>query len=148
MGLTEPGGRAAMRMAELTRSGCARQGRWFWHNGAVVVAASRYAYPMAGLSKAKLAEMVEDAIVDAYGDEEQVMGFQAVIEDNLKVPFATSVLGVKVTVESVHIGNGNDILAICARNGIRQAVRIVDLPLPEPPPAGAEWIDAYRHWMG
>jgi len=22
----------------------------------------------------------------------------------------------------------------------------LDLPLPSPPPAGAEWIAAYRHW--
>ena len=23
-----------------------------------------------------------------------------------------------------------------------------DLPLPSPRPAGTEWIDAYRHWVG
>lgn len=102
---------------------------------------------MAGLSKAELAAMVEEATVDAYDEDEQVMGFHAMFEENLKLPFVTSVLGVNVTVESVNIGSGNDILAICARGKIRQAVRIVDLPLPKPQPAGAEWIDAYRHWL-
>jgi hypothetical protein len=29
-----------------------------------------------------------------------------------------------------------------------QAIGILDLPLPAPPPAGAEWIEAYRHWAG
>jgi hypothetical protein len=28
------------------------------------------------------------------------------------------------------------------------AIRVVDLPLPAPPPAGAEWIEAYRRWLG
>ena len=30
--------------------------------------------------------------------------------------------------------------------GRRQAIDVLDLPLPEPLPKGAEWIAAYRHW--
>ncbi len=30
----------------------------------------------------------------------------------------------------------------------RAALPVSDLPLPTPPPSGAEWIEAYRHWMG
>jgi hypothetical protein len=26
-------------------------------------------------------------------------------------------------------------------------IPILDLPLPTPPPGGAEWIEAYRHWL-
>lgn len=103
---------------------------------------------MAALSKAELAAMAEEATLDAHDEEEQAMGFYDLILENLKVPFMTSVLGVDVTVESVDMGAGNGILAICARGGIRQAIRVVDLPLPEPPPVGAKWIDAYRYWLG
>jgi Calcium binding len=92
--------------------------------------------------------MAEEAMVDAYGDDEQAMGFHTVIADNLMMPFVTSVLGVDVIVEGVDLGEDNGILAICAREGARQAIRVVDLPLPEPPPAGEEWIEAYRHWLG
>jgi len=28
----------------------------------------------------------------------------------------------------------------------RQCIPILDLPVPTPPPGGAEWIEAYRHW--
>lgn len=35
---------------------------------------------------------------------------------------------------------------MCARRESRQPIRILELPLPEPPPEGAEWIDAYRRW--
>jgi Calcium binding len=103
---------------------------------------------VAALSKAELAAMAEEATVDAYGEDEEAMGFQAMIADNLKVPFVTSVLGVHVTVEDIDLAEDNSILAVCRRGGIRQAIRVVDLPLPEPPPAGAEWIEAHRHWLG
>ncbi len=91
--------------------------------------------------------MAGEATVDAYGEDEQAMGFHAMIVDNLKVPFEASVLGVDVTVEDIDLADDNSILAICARGGIRQAIRVVDLPLPTPPPEGAEWIEAYRHWL-
>lgn len=92
--------------------------------------------------------MTEKATVDADGDDEQAPGFHAMIVDNLKIPFVTSVLGVEVTVERIGPGEGNSILAMCARSGIRQADRVLDLPLPEPPPAGTHRIEAYRHWLG
>jgi hypothetical protein len=36
---------------------------------------------MAELSKAELDELVEQAIVDAYGEDEQVAGFYTMIEE-------------------------------------------------------------------
>ena len=100
------------------------------------------------MSKAELAAMAEEATVDAYGDDEQAVGFYTVIADNLETPFVTSVLGADVTVEKIDLADDNSIVAICARDGIRQAIRLLDLPLPQPPPAGAGWVEAYRHWLG
>jgi hypothetical protein len=40
------------------------------------------------------------------------------------------------------------IVAICARGKHQQAIPILDLPLPDPPPQGTEWIAAYRRWAG
>jgi hypothetical protein len=99
------------------------------------------------LSKAELAVMAAEATVDCYGEDEQVSGFYTMIGDNLEVPFGTTVLGVDVTVEDVDLKDDGCIVAICARGGIRQAIRVVDLPLPTPLPADAEWIEAYRHWL-
>jgi hypothetical protein len=92
--------------------------------------------------------VAQEATIDAHDEHEQAMGLHEVIVDTLMVRFVTGVFGVDVTVESVDSGEGNGILAIGARGGIRQAIRVVALPLPEPPPAGAEWIDAYRYWLG
>lgn len=92
--------------------------------------------------------MAEEATVDAYGEDKQAVGLYTMIVDNLALPFVTSVLGADVTVEDIDLGEDNSIVAICARDGIRQVIRVVDLPLPEPPPAGVEWVEAYRHWLG
>jgi hypothetical protein len=56
------------------------------------------------------------------------------------------VLGVAVTVERIDLTPSDEIVAICRRGTSRQAITILDLPLPAPPPAGAEWIEAYRRW--
>jgi hypothetical protein len=53
---------------------------------------------------------------------------------------------VDVTVKRVDLRDDGCVVAICARGGIRQPIPILDLPLPDPPPDGAEWINAYRHW--
>jgi len=100
------------------------------------------------LSKARLDRLVEEAIVDCYNESEQVTGLYTMIEDNLALPFETTVLGVPVTVERVDLTQREEIVAVCRRSGVRQTVPIIDLRLPSPPPAGAEWIDAYRHWLG
>ena len=68
--------------------------------------------------------------------------------DSLKVPFVSGVLGVDVIVEDIDLADDGSILDICACGGIRQAIRVVDLPLPAPPSAGAKWIEAYRYWLG
>jgi Calcium binding len=95
--------------------------------------------------KAELDALIAEAIVDAYTDDEQLTGFAVMIEDNLAVPFETTVLGVTVTVKKID-QTESGIVAICVRGKHRQAIPILDLPLPDPPPHGAEWIAAYRRW--
>jgi Calcium binding len=96
------------------------------------------------LSKAKLETLVEEATVDAYGDEEQKVGFLTMLQDHLALPFSVSILGVDAVVEKVDMTRDGRIVAICRREGIRQRVEILDLPLPKP--AGSEWIAAYSYW--
>ncbi len=99
-------------------------------------------------SKARLDELIEQAIVDCYNESEQVTGLYTMIENNLALPFKTTVLGVPVSVDRIHLTRQEEIVAVCRRGGVRQTVPLLDLPLPSPPPAGTEWIAAYRHWLG
>ena len=95
-----------------------------------------------------LDKLIEEATTDAYSESEQAGGFFAMIEEKLSMPFATRVLGQVVTVARVDITSRDQIVAICVHGKATQAIPILDLPMPDPPPEGAEWIDAYRRWCG
>lgn len=99
------------------------------------------------VNAARLDEMIEEATIDCYNESEQTIGFFTVLEDNLAVPFITTVLGVEVTVETVDLNDADEIVAICHRGRERQRIPILDLALPSPKPEGAEWIEAYRRWI-
>ena len=92
--------------------------------------------------------MIEEATVDAHEEAELATGWFTMFEDHVELPFDTKVLGVAVSVTSIDLRNDNQIVAICTRGRDRQAIALVDLPLPSPRPAGSEWIEAYRHWIG
>ena len=98
------------------------------------------------VSKAKLEELIEEAVVDAYTEEEQAGGFLTMIQEHLDLPFSVSILGADAVVEKIDMARDGRIVAICRQGGARQKIGIFDLPLPTPAPAGAEWITAYHHW--
>ena len=93
-----------------------------------------------------LDQMIEEAIIDAYGESEQTTCFYTMIEDNLAMPFETEILRIKVTVKRIDMTDDDQIVAVCARGNSHQRVPILELPILYPPPKGAEWIEAYRRW--
>lgn len=97
-------------------------------------------------NKAKLEKLIEEAVVDAYNETEQAVGFLTMMQEHLEVPFSANVLGVEVVVEKVDMTRDGRIVAVCRRDNIRQRIGILDLPLPTPAPAGTDWIAAYRQW--
>lgn len=99
------------------------------------------------VTTAQLDALIEEATVDCYNEAEQVTGLFTMVEEHLVTPFTTVVLGVDVVVESVDLADNYQIVAACCRGNTRQAISIVELPMPTPPPDGAEWIAAYRRWL-
>lgn len=102
--------------------------------------------PRTRISTCRLAQMIVEANVDAYGESEQTTGWLTKLEEQLELPFETVVLGVRVSVVSIEERDGNQIAAVCKRGKDKLAVGLTDLPLPSPRPDGADWIDAYRVW--
>jgi hypothetical protein len=98
------------------------------------------------LSRARLDELVEEALVDAYGDSEQAAGFYTMMENELRLPFEAEILGVTASVESIGITEDDQLVAVCRNGSATQRISLTELPLPSPPPPGAEWIVAYRYW--
>jgi hypothetical protein len=97
--------------------------------------------------KSKLEDLIHRAVLDADNDEEQQMGFYEALEEHLKFPFRTAVAGSLVVVRGLEVGEDDEILAVCVRGGEKVGIPLLDLPLPKPPPKGAEWIEAYRLWV-
>jgi Calcium binding len=98
------------------------------------------------LSKARLDELVREALVDAYGESEQVTGFYTMVENDLRLPFETNILGVAASVEKIDLTEDDQLVAVCRNGKTRQRISLSELPLPSPLPEGAEWILAYRYW--
>jgi hypothetical protein len=96
--------------------------------------------------RAELDALIDQATVDCYNDHEQITGLFTMIDEHLAVPFDTEVLGMTVTVTKIDLTINHEIVAICRRDTHEQTIPILDLPLPAPPPDGAEWIEAYRRW--
>jgi hypothetical protein len=107
---------------------------------------ARKASTLSRIPAARLDALIEEAIVDAYNEAEQAVGFHVTIEQHLALPFETVVLGAVVTVKKIDVTARGHIIAICYRGRERQVIPALELPLPDPPPAGWEWIEAYRRW--
>jgi hypothetical protein len=97
-------------------------------------------------STVHLDKLIEEATVDCYNESEEITGIFTMLEENLVVPFVTKLLGVEVMVERVDLNKADEIVAVCRRGRERLRVPVIGLPLPEPKPKGADWIDAYRRW--
>jgi hypothetical protein len=97
-------------------------------------------------NKAHLDALIAEAIMDAYNESEQTVGFYTMMENSLALPFETEILGINVAVEQIEMNEEDAIVAVCRRGSKRLRIPLLDLPLPSPTPGGAEWIAAYRYW--
>ena len=83
-------------------------------------------------STAYLDKLIEEATVDCYNESEEVTGIFTMLEENLAVPFVTTLLGVEVTVERIDLNKADEIVAVCRRGRERLRVPVIELPVPEP----------------
>jgi hypothetical protein len=100
-----------------------------------------------GYDREYIEALIEEATVDCYDEYEQPTGLLTMIQDELDMPFTTRIFGLEVAVVAVEQDDsGLGVVAVCERQGERQRLSLSDLPLPSPPPEGAQWIAAYRLW--
>ena len=98
------------------------------------------------LSKSELDEMIEEAVVDGYGESEQITAFYTMIEDNMTFPFESVILGAKVQVKKVDLTDDERIVFVCRRGRQQLLLDVRELQYSNPPPDGWKWNEAYRHW--
>jgi hypothetical protein len=97
---------------------------------------------------ARLEKMVEEAMVDAYTEEEQTVSFLTMLEDSFSFPFHSFALGNPVEVVKFDLDEGGrSILAVCRLRGKVYRINATSLEWKDNRPAAADWIEAYRFWL-
>ncbi len=97
--------------------------------------------------RARLEELIDEATIDCYGEDEQHSGLLTMIEDNVDCPFRARIVGEEVEViEFEWPKSGYGLYAICERDGKKHRVDINSLEWVKPYPDGFEWIEAYLLW--
>ena len=101
-----------------------------------------------GLAKADVEQSLEDATVDAYGDDEQHTGLLTAIQDELEFPFQVQVLGETVTVVDMEWPENDEygLDLVVERNGQRHRVEARSANLLPPFPKGHLYLAAYLDW--
>ena len=94
--------------------------------------------------------LLEEILVDANGDDEQLTAFQQAFDTSVRFPFPARVVGVPVEVTGVLYERDarRGLVAICRREGQPHRVTLVDLT---PGPVKVETsmlLEAYRRWSG
>ena len=74
--------------------------------------------------------MISEAIVDCYNENEQATGLFTMVEENLRLPFSTTVLGIQVNVQKVELNDAGEIVAVCSRGPEKQRIPLEPIPIP------------------
>ncbi|MGQ0433134.1 MAG: hypothetical protein ACT452_12090 [Microthrixaceae bacterium] len=96
-------------------------------------------------------ELIEEVIVDAYGEYEQLSSFCQAFEDGARFPFRGRVVGVEVEITAVD-SDGDErhgLVAVCCRGDEHHTVSLLDVTATGPLPLNTrQLLDAYRRWSG
>jgi hypothetical protein len=100
------------------------------------------------LDEADVEKALEDATVDANGEDERHSGLLSAIQDELEFPFQAQVLGETVTVVDMEWPEsdefGSDL--VIERNGQRHRIEARSVNLLPPLPKGHLYLAAYLDW--
>jgi len=94
--------------------------------------------------------VIEEILVDAYGEDEQLWAIRQIFEDEAVFPFPAEVVGSPVEVVGVDY-EGDErrgLVARCRRNGQGYTVALIDVAPGRLTERTAALIAAYRRWSG
>lgn len=101
------------------------------------------------MDESELDRVIEIVLVDAYGEEEETVAWETVLEDVIDVPVQAELLGQAVTVTQVGTSSGRaEVTARCrGSHGTDGEVAFADLLFPQQ--SEAAWVHAaYRRYLG
>jgi hypothetical protein len=101
--------------------------------------------------KARWEAMIDEATVDCYDEYEEFSGMLATLEDRLEFPFQAKVLGETVEVFGLDQEQSSErrgTVAKIRKRGRQYTIALADLEAVEKGTETAEWLAAYRYWLG
>ena len=101
------------------------------------------------LSAERLQELLEEATVDCYDEEEAFMGVLITVDESVNWPLPAHLAGMSVEVLELD-GSANSIrrgiVARIRRGGKEYSASLADLTFGEMDESSAEWLAMYRWW--
>ncbi|GIK72774.1 MAG: hypothetical protein BroJett021_17620 [Chloroflexota bacterium] len=101
------------------------------------------------LSDERYYELLDEAIVDCYDEEEEFAGVLCTLGDNLQFPLSATLMDESVVVHGLNEERSSPhrgIVARVERNGRTYDVALADLVFTDTDPVSAEWLAMYRRW--
>ena len=91
--------------------------------------------------------LIEEITVDAYGDDEQAVGFLTAIEDEMHGRVFATVIGVPVELLAIDYtaDTHRGLIAHCRREHETHVISALDIRVPNGSRL-SHLLDAYRHW--
>ena len=102
------------------------------------------------MNRERLEELLEEATLDCYNEEEEFCGVLVVLSEGIKFPLHAIALGEPIEVlriDEKRSGLGKGILAVVRKGGREYRVALSELEFVDPDPASAEWLEVYRYWL-
>ena len=102
------------------------------------------------MDDARFRELLEEATLDCYGEEEEFTGVLSTLDDNLHYPLRATLAGVPVVVQGLDDRRSSlrrGIVAEVERDGQREYVGLAELTFVDLDPDSAEWLEMYNRWM-
>lgn len=95
----------------------------------------------------RLEELIEEATIDCYDEDEQHSGLLTMIGDEVVFPFEAKVIGDIVQVTGMKWpDHGYGLKWVCEKQGTSYEIDVGSIEWTEPLPEGFEWIEAYLSW--
>lgn len=99
----------------------------------------------------RLRELLEEATVDAYGDDEEFSSVLITLDENVDWPLSATLAGMPVEVlglDESASSTRRGIVARIRRGGKEYTAALADLNFGKMDESSAEWLAMYRWWAG
>ncbi len=96
-----------------------------------------------------LERRIEEALVDAYHEDEEFLGFLYTLENKLRFPLQAHILGEMVEVVGLDeraSESRRGVVAVVRKGKRKYRVSLLDLDI-DATGTNREWLDAYRLWV-